>query len=367
MRVELYRLPVASPDDVSPLADLIRKGTIRAEHVAAVIAQNEGDYYARGFTLHMLEELLSETTGQSREAVRRRVPLLMIGLAHVAPLCPHLNVVVIKPDMGRSGPEKRLVAGTGVTRDLLPEEYGTMAQVEEVVTTVRWLVKEAGITDTADVHCVYVKVPELTDDRVKDAASRGRAPRPGDYRTVANYTRGAAALGVAAALGEIDAKRLGDDSICRDWDLYSRVAHVSSGIEQTSCRMVVFGNAAGSASDLVAGHCVMKDPLDIEAFKTGLRSVGLKFDCCPDAEQRARLENIFIGTSANFLPTIRGRRHTMHSDFLWGFSGAQAKAMANAVIAGVMGDTMFLSKSGSEHQGPRGSNVVALFARASLP
>jgi cyanuric acid amidohydrolase len=364
MRVELYRLPVASPDDVSPLAELIRTGTFQASQVAAVIAQNEGDYYARGFTLHMLEELLSGATGESREAVRRRVPLLMIGLAHVAPLVPHLNVVVIKPDAGRPAPGKRLVAGTGVTRDLKPEEYGTMAQVEEVATTVSRLVKEAGIADLADVHCVYVKVPELTDDRVKEAAARGRTPRAGDFRTVANYTRGAAALGVALALREVDAGRLSDDAICREWDLYSRVAQVSSGIEQTSCRIVVLGNAAGSTSDLVAGHCLMSDPLDVGAFKNGLRSVGLQFDCCPDAAQLARVENIFIGTSANLVSTIRGRRHTMHSDFLWGFAGAQAKAMANAVIGGVMGDTMFLAKSGSEHQGPRGSNVVALFARA---
>jgi cyanuric acid amidohydrolase len=363
MRVELYRLPMAAPDDVSALAELIRKGTIPAPEVAAVIAQNEGDYYARGFTLHMLEEVLSESTGESREALRRRVPLLMIGLAHVAPLSPHLNVIVVRPGRSRPGGDKRLVAGTGVTRDLLPEEYGTMGQVHEVATTVRRLVQEAGIQDPADVHCVYVKVPELTDDRVKEAAGRGRTPRATDVRTVANYTRGAGALGVALALAEVDGGRLSDDAICRDWDLYSRVAQVSSGIEQTSCRVVVLGNAPGSASDLVAGHCVMTDPLDLEAFKDGLRGVGLRFECCPDAAQRARIENIFIGTSANFVSTVRGRRHTMHTDFLWGFAGAQAKAMANAVIAGVMGDTMFLSKSGSEHQGPRGSNVVALFAR----
>ena len=364
MSVELYRLPVDSPDDVSPLAEMIEKGAIEARQVAAVIAQNEGDYYARGFTLHMLEQLLSRTTGESPEAIRRRVPLLMIGLAHIAPLSPHLNVVVVKPDATRPGSEKRLVAGTGVTRDLLPEEYGTMTQVQEVATTVRRLVKEAGITDPAYVHCAYVKVPELTDARVKDAASRGRAPRSMDFRTAGNYARGAGALGVALALGEIEAAKLSDDAICQDWNLYSIAAQVSSGIEQSCCKIVVLGNAAGSASDRVAGHCVMKDPLDVESFKTALRDVGLTFSCCPDEAQRARVENIFIGTSANFLPTIRGRRHTMHSDFLWGFAGAQAKAMANAVIAGLMGDTMFLSKSGSEHQGPRGSNVVAVFARA---
>jgi cyanuric acid amidohydrolase len=256
------------------------------------------------------------------------------------------------------------VAGTGVTRDLRPEEYGTMVQVQEVASTVRRLVGEAGITDMADVHCVYVKVPEITDERAKDAASRGKKPRSLDNRVLGGLTRGAGALGVALALGEVDGARLSDEAIGRDRDLYSSVAQVSSGIEQVSCRIVVLGNAAGSGSDLVAGHCVMQDPLDLDAFKNGLRSVGLEFDCCPDRAQIARVENLFIGTSANHVSTLRDRRVTIDSDFLWAFAGAQAKAMATAVIGGIMGDTMFCGKSGSEHQGPRGSNVVAIFARA---
>ena len=364
MKVELYRLPVASPDDVSPLAELIRSGRIRAEQVSAVIAQNEGDYYARGFTLHMLEELLSETTERSREEIRRRIPLLMIGLAHVGPLSPHLNVFVTIPELRGPPSQKRLVIGTSVTRDLFPEEYGTMAQLREVATTVKRAMQDAGLHDSQDVHCVYVKAPELTNERLQDAESRGQRVRSRDFRITGAYTRGAAALGVALALGEVSESRLSDDVICQDWDLYSRVAHVSSGIEQTACKVVVMGNAARSATELVVGHCVMADALDVDAFKDALRSVGLRFSCCPDARERAKVENIFIGTGANLVPTIRGRRHTMQSDFLWAFAGAQAKAMANAVLAGIMGDTMYLSKSGSEHQGPRGSNLVAVFASA---
>lgn len=364
MKVELYRLPVDSPDDVSPLAELIRSGRVRANQVSAVIAQNEGDYYARGFTLHMLEELLSQTTGQTVEDVRRRVPLLMIGLAHVGSLSPHLNVFVTIPEPRGTTSEKRLAIGTGVTRDFRPEEYGTMAQVNEVATTVRKLMGEAGLTDPRDVHCVYVKVPELTNERLRDAEARRQRVRSIDFRTTGVYTRAAAALGVARALGEVAASQLNDGVIGHDWSLFSNVAQVSSGIEQTACKVIVMGNAPASASDLVVGHCVMADVLDVAAFKDGLRSVGLRFTCCPDATQLARVENIFIGTGANVVPTIRGRRHTMHTDFLWAFSGAQAKATANAVIAGIMGDTMYLSKSGCEHQGPRGSNIVAIFARA---
>ena len=362
MRVDLYRLPVESPDDVSPLAELIRQKRIRADQVASVIAQNEGDYYARGFTLYKLEELLAESTGRTRAEITRQVPLLMIGLAHVAPLCPHLNVFVVDREARATGTEKRLAVGVRVTRDLRPEEVGTMAHVQEVAETVRTAMTEARL-EPGDVHCVYVKVPELTPARIEDATARGHAVRSTDLRAAGAFSRGATALGVALALGEVEAKQLSDEAICRDWSLYSQVAHVSSGIEQTACKVLVIGNARGSASELVVGHGVMADALDMDGFKNALRSVGLAFACCPDQQQVARVENIFIKTGANALPTIRGRRHTMHTDFLWAFSGAQAKAMADAMVASVMGDTMWLAASGCEHQGPRGSNLITVFAR----
>jgi cyanuric acid amidohydrolase len=349
---------------VSPLAELIRSGRVRAAQISAVIAQNEGDAYARGFTLHVLGQLLHETTGQSREEIQRRVPLLMIGQANIAPLIPHLNVFVTIPDRRGASGAKRLVVGTGVTRDLQPEEYGTMAEVQAVADTTRTLMAEAGLTDPADVHCVYVKTPELTPKRIAEAQGRGARLRTTDLRAAAGLARGAAGLGAALALGEVPEAKLNDGVIGVDFGLFSRVAQCSSGIEQTACSVIVVGNAAGSASDLVAGHCVMKDALDVPAFKDGLRSVGLDFACCPDEAQLARIENLFISTSVDVLPTIRGRRHTIRTDFLWASAGAQAKAFANAVIAGVMGDPMFLSKSGNEHQGPRGSTCVTLFARA---
>ncbi len=363
MKVELYRLPVASPQDVSPLAELIENGRVRAEYVSAVIAQNEGDGYARGFTLHMLEELLSGATGVSREAIRKRVPMLMIGLANIGSLSPHLNVFVTIPQSPRASRDKRLVVGTGVTRDLRPEEQGTMVQVREVAATVKKAMSDTGLQDAADVHCAYVKVPELTNERIADAESRKQRVRSHDFRTAAVFSRGAAALGVGLALGEFKESQLNEDVIGQDWSIFSDVAHISSGIEQTACKVVVIGNAAGSSSELVVGHCTMKDALDVASFKDGLRSVGFEFSCCPDEKQLARIANIFIGTGAYTVPTIRGRRHVMHSDFLSSFQGAQAKAMANAVIASVVGDTMFLSKSGCEHQGPRGSNLVAFFVK----
>lgn len=363
MRVELFRLPMAGPDDVSGLAALLTEGRVRGDQVAAVIAQTEGDGYARGFTRYVLEELLGAHTGWSREEVGRRIPLLIIGNANIAPPAPHLNVLVRDLAATGGGPAKRLVLGTRVGRDLLPEELGTLAQVQDVAAQVRAAVQEAGIAATEDVHCVYVKAPELTPERIRAADARGRQTRTRDLRVSGALSRGAAALGVALALGEVPAARLSDDAIGADWELYSRVAHASSGAEQTACKVVVLGNAGGSASDLVAGHGIMWDTLDVDGFKAALRSVGLVFDCCPSPEQLARVDNVFINAGANASGELRGRRHAMHTDFLWPYAGAQAKAIANAVVASVMGDTMYLTCAGPEHQGPRGANLVAVFAR----
>src|SRR5438270_484502 len=134
-------------------------------------------------------------------------------------------------------------------------------------------VQDAGIAGPSDVHCVYVKGPELTPERIRVAEARGQQPRTRDLRASGAYSRGASALGVALALGEIPEARVSDAAICSDWGLYSLVAHTSSGAEQTACKVVVLGNAAGSASAVVVGHGVMDDTLDVVGFKDALRSV----------------------------------------------------------------------------------------------
>ena len=47
MDVGVYRLPMAGPDDVSELAALIEAGEVNPMRYVAIIAQTEGDGYAR--------------------------------------------------------------------------------------------------------------------------------------------------------------------------------------------------------------------------------------------------------------------------------------------------------------------------------
>ena len=87
------------------------------------------------------------------------------------------------------------------------------------------------------------------------------------------YSRGASALGVAVALGEIDGK-VGGQCILRDFGLFSSVASTSAGIELMHNVAIVLGNSASSASPFEIGHAVMRDAIDSAAVIDALKSVG---------------------------------------------------------------------------------------------
>ncbi len=195
-----------------------------------------------------------------------------------------------------------------------------------------------------------------------DAQGRGKTLYTTNAGEASNRAKGACALGAAVALGEVPREKVTNQSINSDFDLYSKVATTSAGNEQTGCRVVVIGNSTRSVSRHFVASGVMKDTLDLPAAKQTIRDAGLKIeDQLTDAE-REKLTAVFINAGANALPHCRGRRHTMHSDFLAGYAGIIAKAVVNSVVGSLVGDSMVLASAGWEHQGPRGSNLIAVIA-----
>lgn len=360
----VYCVPTLSPSDLTGVEKLMDAGEVDPGEIVAILAQTEGDGYARGFAAQSLELLLGGRLKLRGEEVRERIPMLIIG-GTAGIMTPHVTLFVKRPEAGPPSGQKRLAVGVRTTRILLPEEYGTMVQVEEVSRAVRAAMADAGITDPADVQCVQVKCPAMTAARVQDAKDRGHSVVSPNPAIASSMAKGASALGVALALGEVERSRLGDDVICRDWSLYSRVASTSAGGEQVACRILVIGNSPRSSSELVAGHGVMEDQLDLAGACAAFRSVGLVVrDGQLTAEDRARVKAVFVNAGADFAPGVRSRRHTMHSDFLWSFAGWQAKAVAHAIVSAIVGDTLILASAGAEHQGPPGANLVAVIAQA---
>lgn len=363
MDVNVYRVPMGSPDDVSELEKLIDEGTVNPFEICAIIAQTEGDGYSRGYAALCFELMLSEKMHMSRAEVAARIPMLMIGLTGGL-MSPHYTVFTRREVEAPENSEKRLALGIKITRVLLPEEYGTAVQVKLVAEAVKEAMAEAGITDVADVHCVEVKCPNLTAARLADAQSRGKTCCSTNFAEAGSKSKGASALGVALGLGEIKEEDVTDEAICKNWDLYSKVASTSAGNEQVACKVIVMGNSTKSVSKYHIGSGVMQDTLDVDGAKAAFKSAGLKFDEVIPQSERDRIATVFINAGADAMGSIRGRRTTMKSDYLSSYQGIFAKAVINAIVGAMVGDTMILASAGYEHQGPLGANLVAAIVKA---
>lgn len=362
----VVRIPMSSPGDVSGLKALFDAGTLRPDEVVAVMAKTEGNGcvndYTRGYTTFAMQVLLADALGTSRDDVARRVAFVMSGGTEGV-LSPHATVFARTRASGsRRAASKRLAIGVSHTRDFLPEEIGRLAMVREVARSVQEAMRDASIAATGDVHFVQAKCPLLTSERTDDARRRSRDVVTTDTYESMGYSRGASALGVALALGELASSRLSDEAICEDWSLNSGVASTSAGVELMNCEIVVMGNTAASDSDLVIGHSVMQDAIDGDAVREALRSVGIAVNGSvrgPDAE---RIVNVFAKAEADPSGYVRRRRHTMLNDSDIN-NTRHARAVVGGVIASIVGDPMVYVSGGAEHQGPPGGGPVAVIAR----
>jgi cyanuric acid amidohydrolase len=348
-RTRVLRLATAGPSDTAPLAAAIDRGAIDPATIVAIVGKTEGNGcvndFTRGYATLALKLLLAERCGCPLADVERRVAIVMSGGTEGG-LSPHL--VVFCRDEAPAIAAPRLAIGVGLTRPFQPEEIGRQAQIDETAKAVAAAVMEAGIASAADVHFVQIKCPLLTKERIEEAARRGKKTATDDTYYSMALSRGASALGVALALGEIAAAA--EAAVCKDWSLYSGVASTSAGVELLRNEIVVLGNAAGWGGDLVIGHDVMKDAIDADAARRVLGRVGgdvvallAKAEAAPSGE-------------------IRGRRHTMLDDSDI-HSTRHARALVGGVLAGVIGDTMLYVSGGAEHQGPAGGGPVAIIAR----
>jgi cyanuric acid amidohydrolase len=359
---KVLRVPMENPGDISGIEEKIMNGEVDPENIVAVIGKTEGNGlvndFSRGQASIACALLLSKHLDIPIEEVVGKVSLVMSGGTEGV-LSPHFTIFA-KSEMETEGKldGKRLAIGISHTRDFKPEEIGKMAQVREVAEKVRVAMEDAMIEDPNDVHFVQIKCPLLTSAKIKDAHDRGEEVATTDTLKSMGYSRGASALGVAVALGEVEESRLSDDVIYADRSIYSEVASTSAGVELEKCEIVVMGNSILSVSRLGIGHSVMKDSIDADAVREALRNAGLEFECQPTEDQAKRIVNVFAKCDASPSGEVRGRRHTMLTDSMLPAT-RHARAVVGAVIASIIGDPMVYVSGGSEHQGPPGGGPIA--------
>jgi cyanuric acid amidohydrolase len=365
--VDVLRIPTKSPGDVSGLMRLIEAGKVAPSSILAVLGKTEGNGgvndFTREYAMAALCQTLSPHLKLPSRAVEDRIAFVMSGGTEGV-LSPHLTVFSRKEmddarrGQANGGVDKRLSIGVAHTRDFLPEEIGRKAQIEETIKAVHAAMRDASIEDAREVHFVQVKCPLLTSERIEAALARGHKAVTTNAYSSMGYSRGASALGIAQALGEIDGD-INEGQVLRDWNLFSSVASTSAGIELMHNVVIVMGNSTRSTSPFVIGHAVMRDSIDLAAVLAALRSVGLGLG---DAKMQDRLVNIFAKAEASPDGSVRGFRHTMLDDSDVG-STRHARAAVGGLIAGLSGTGAVYVSGGAEHQGPPGGGPVAVIAR----
>jgi cyanuric acid amidohydrolase len=357
-RAILHRIPAAAPDDVSGLAEAIAAGAIDPAGIVAILGKTEGNGCVNDFTrAFAVQSLLLEIKRHLPEAEAGRICCVMSGGTEGG-LSPHW-LVLERQAVGDAGESPALAIGRSRTRRLLPEEIGRMAQVEAVADGVRQAMADAGIEDSDEVHFVQIKCPLLTAERIGEALGRGRDTAVRDTLKSMGVSRGAAALGVAVALGEIPADRLSDEAIGRDAALWSSRASTSAGVELMDNEIVVLGMSTAWRGPLAVDHAVMGDNIDIEPVRAALRRLGLAAQGQLTETERPALVALLAKAEPSTTGTLRGRRHTMLDDS--DISATRhARAFVAGALAGLVGHAEIFVSGGAEHQGPDGGGPVAV-------
>ena len=360
-RVDL--VPMDHPGDASKIAALFDGGDVAPGSVVAILGKTEGNGcvndFSRGYAVTVLKSLFAARLGVSPEEAGNRVSMIMSGGTEGG-LSPHFLVFSVSEAGPKAAPA--LAIGAAFTRDLKPEEIGRLAQVEATAEAVRVAMAKASLSDPDAVHFVQIKCPLLTNARIADAVSRGFAVTTDDTYASMGLSRGASALGVALALGEVDAAALTDADIGRNFALWSGRASASAGIELMRGEVVVMGNSPDWAGDLIIGHAVMQDAIDFPAVKTALRSAGIDVPDQLSPDTSACIRAVLVKAESARSGTIRGCRHIMADDSDINAT-RHARALVGGVVAAAVGRTDLFVSGGAEHQGPDGGGPIAVIAR----
>ncbi|UFN47051.1 ring-opening amidohydrolase [Roseomonas sp. OT10] len=364
-RAALHRVPMAHPGDVSAVASLLDAGTVDPAAVVAILGKTEGNGcvndFTRAYAVAELGTMLAARLDTSRDAVLERVAMVMSGGTEGG-LSPHFLVLSVAEAEAPAEPAGALAIGTAFTPPFRPEEIGRMAQVERTAEAVRAAMRDAALDDPAQVHFVQIKCPLLISERIAEAASRGQSVATHDTYASMGLSRGASALGVALALGEVEAAALSDAAIGGDLSLWSGRASASAGVELVRNEVIVFGNSPAWAGDLHIAHDVMRDGIDLPAVQRALAAVGLGGGGQLGAAESERLVALLVKAEPSASGAIRGRRHIMNDDSDINAT-RHARALVGGVVAAAVGRTDLFVSGGAEHQGPDGGGPVAAIAR----
>jgi cyanuric acid amidohydrolase len=249
-----------------------------------------------------------------------------------------------------------LVFATAQSEPLRPAE---MMAVSAHSLIARRVVSEAMAkigAAVADVALVLMKAPLLTRDE-----AAGLPPLYRERSGHSAFARGIAALGIGAALGEVDAAALIDDSLGRNAELYSRRAMVFSGTETRRCEAIVLANLPGGPKPMRSG--LIADLIDIDGMARILAPGATEpIAAARELARAGKVRAVFLKASIAPDGMLRGGRTTAFSSDL--DPDKHMRAAASGALGALLGNGRFFVSGGAEHQAPPGGGVFAAVVAA---
>src|SRR5262245_18906658 len=161
MATEVVKIELKNVQDASGLDAAIRAGRFTADQVVAVVGKTEGNGGVNDFTRILADQafrrVLQKHGHRSVEDIAQ-IPMVWSGGCDGV-ITPHATVFARNESSGPAN-QSRVVIGAAMSAELLPEDIGRPAMVEKVAGGVRAAMRDAGLTDAADVHYVQTRSEE---------------------------------------------------------------------------------------------------------------------------------------------------------------------------------------------------------------
>ena len=356
MRVVVDGYATDRPDDVAGLERILDGLPLERVTRLALVAKTEGtatiNDFSRELALGAADRVIRARGGEA--LLDRSTLIFSTGSEGVLSPCVYVLAAVDDGAEPGDGPT-RLVMGGARTRPIDADELVTPTHARLVAEAVEAAMTEAGLA-ADQVSLVFVKSPILTHQA---------AARTGDDAVIARAgssgrSRGASALGVAAALGEIGRGSIDRVRIGMDLDIHARRAMTFSGTEVDFGEVLVLGNRPGAGGDAMVFSGELADILDARALKAVFRDAGCGLDDAGELTGTERLRAVFLKTGVSADGHVRGERTTVFQSEL--DPDKHMRAAASGLIGGLLGTGRVFVSGGTEHQAPPGGGLCACIA-----
>ncbi|MGO8909519.1 MAG: ring-opening amidohydrolase [Bradyrhizobium sp.] len=346
MAVEILRFEMAAPDDTAELARMLQSlGSPNLKNLALAV-KTEGtatiNDFGRALALRAIEQCLADSGIGSGVPVQTIISTGSEGI-----IAPGGYLLAELDRGGVAG----LAFGAARSEPVPPAEMMSVPAHGRIATRV---VAEAMAkigANPSDVALVLMKAPLLTRDEAV-----GLSPL---YRERAGHSvlaRGIAALGIGAALGEVEETALADDVLGRGTQLHSRRAMVFSGTETRRCEAIVLANQPGGPKPVRSG--LIADLIDIDGMARILApGASRPIAAARELARAGKIRAVFLKASIAPDGRLRGGRTTAFSSDL--DPDKHMRAAASGALGALLGHGRFFVSGGAEHQAPPGGGVFA--------